>query len=617
LNLVVWDIDNVNREPADSEIFIFWRGCAEQDSEEIYINDLVEQNAQSIREKYLLWVDELGDCEVDKISIKDHLVIHPGFSAWWTSLIVEKCNYSKSPYINDALKLLALGDFIESNSFGQIQLITHNQRLVEAFGDFSRNKNLFFNFTLMPRHVCEDLTRVGIYQSLPNHIQAMIWLFVYIFRSWRLRGAGIKIWKESDSKVTFISYFTNLMPEMIANKKFASYFWSQLPGEISKAGIETRWLHIWIKNKITTTTKHGVETIGAINKDNLDGQVHVFLESFLSLRLALKSLIDFWHLSYLAWRVRIDFEKRAGIEHAYLWALHKDDWGKSFSGRASIENLIKKRLFDSAFASLTPQSKGFYLFESQGWEAGMLSAWSSAGHNQMVGVQHSTVRFWDLRYFYLSKKQEHNCSFRPEIIAVNGDLSKKYFLESGVLKESIVEVEALRYLYLVGKKGIINHADSLVNKSLNKVLVLGDYDQEITRAILDAVIEVAGLTSKYKFLFKPHPVSKSPFGLPSELEVTHIDLSELLRERFIVVAGASTTAALEAYIYQLPIIILRGKILPNISPLRTYPGVRFLCNYHHLYEALENIHSDFQYENSNNLFYLDCSLRKWLKLIQA
>ena len=56
---------------------------------------------------YLAWVHDVGADEVAGRSLVERLELREGFSYWWMTPLSEKCNYSKSPQIDHAIRLLA------------------------------------------------------------------------------------------------------------------------------------------------------------------------------------------------------------------------------------------------------------------------------------------------------------------------------------------------------------------------------------------------------------------------------------------------------------------------------------------------------------------------------
>ena len=81
--------------------------------------DLVYQNKVSVRSEYLSWSHDLVDLKIFKTPLKQHLESRSNFSYWWLSLFVEKCNFSKSPEIDNAIDASLA---IENVSQGSIQL---------------------------------------------------------------------------------------------------------------------------------------------------------------------------------------------------------------------------------------------------------------------------------------------------------------------------------------------------------------------------------------------------------------------------------------------------------------------------------------------------------------
>src|SRR6266513_2814318 len=82
-----------------------------------------------------------------------------------------------------------------------------------------------------------------------------------------------------------------------------------------------------------------------------------------------------------------------------LWPVLRGDWSDSMRGPAAVNNLLMIELFDEVLRSMPHQATGLYLCENQGWERAMIHAWRKHRHGRLIAVAHSTIRFWDLRYF--------------------------------------------------------------------------------------------------------------------------------------------------------------------------------------------------------------------------
>jgi surface carbohydrate biosynthesis protein (TIGR04326 family) len=104
--LLIWDADG--EPPVGDWTTLLWRSYDTKGRKDVIsIPQLVEDNAESLRARYLAWIYELGETKVKKKRIVDHLEIRPGFSYWWMTLLAQKCTYASSPNIYHAIRLLA------------------------------------------------------------------------------------------------------------------------------------------------------------------------------------------------------------------------------------------------------------------------------------------------------------------------------------------------------------------------------------------------------------------------------------------------------------------------------------------------------------------------------
>ena len=63
----------------------------------------------------------------------DHLEISPGFSFWWMSLISQKLNYSASPHITTAIRLLAFDLWTRDKNVDSITLTSDDKALARMY----------------------------------------------------------------------------------------------------------------------------------------------------------------------------------------------------------------------------------------------------------------------------------------------------------------------------------------------------------------------------------------------------------------------------------------------------------------------------------------------------
>ena len=106
-DLLLWDLDN----QSDNSIHdvVYWSSYISSESDGVFsLPQLVEQNADHLKEEYLKLIYEFGEAKVNGKRIIDHLIIRQNFSYWWMTLFAEKCNYVKSPQIDNIIKLMLL-----------------------------------------------------------------------------------------------------------------------------------------------------------------------------------------------------------------------------------------------------------------------------------------------------------------------------------------------------------------------------------------------------------------------------------------------------------------------------------------------------------------------------
>ncbi len=171
-----------------------------------------------------------------------------------------------------------------------------------------------------------------------------------------------------------------------------------------------------------------------------------------------------------------------------------------------MQNVLMLNLFEKAFSYLPKQANGVYLQENQGWEFGMIQAWRSKQHGQLIGFPHSTVRFWDLRYFYDPRSYCKNLLSlpMPNFVAVSGHSAKNEYVGGGYPTDDLIEVEALRYLHLdivVDKQ----RRSRLPSPTRPQLLVLGDYLPSDTALQMNLLRGIADKLPNIELTVKPHP----------------------------------------------------------------------------------------------------------------
>ena len=160
---------------------------------------------------------------------------------------------------------------------------------------------------------------------------------------------------------------------------------------------------------------------------------------------------------------------------------------------------------------LLPNTKLYlYLYENQAWEKAMIYFWRYNKNGNIIGVSHSSVKFWELHYFSFFKDKEFNdeLNIEPNKIFLNGQGSKKLFDEIYQKSSHFTVVKALRFQYL--EKFLKLRKDKKSTRKLENVLILGDINQQNSNKMINIVLDFVKLNEgEYNFYLKFHPQNRN------------------------------------------------------------------------------------------------------------
>jgi surface carbohydrate biosynthesis protein (TIGR04326 family) len=406
----------------------------------------------------------------------------------------------------------------------------------------------------------------------------------------------------------------------MSNGKFESSYWGNLPSILQETNKQTNWLHI-LTDDFKMSNSYAISR--SIKKFNLLGknyQNHALLDSFLSIKIIIKTLQEWNNLQSKFMKI----EKVISVipsEQLQLWPLFRKEYEKTSYGIRTAENILTLNLFEKACALLPKQSIGVYLFEQQPWEFSLLYSWKNFSHGKIIGAQHSTILFWDLRYFSDSQSYLNPDHYRlpmPNKIAVNGPVAFDTLIKAGYQENDIVLTEALRYLNLSTpnlKQNLSKH-----NNKFLRILVMADYLEENSNFQIKLLEEsIHLLPFKIKITIKPHPsraIKATDFsGL--EFDISNEPLSDLLQHTDVAYSSAATSAAVDAYYSGIPVISVINPSELNLSPLRGVSGVFYVSTPQSLIETLNNIRARKDTPRDlMNFFTIDQALPKWRTLLE-
>lgn len=614
--LLIWDDESLLDETAEK--VALWRSYSGGVSPDIVsIPALVEQNAVSLKKKYLARIYDLGEEIIDSSRLVDHLELRTGFSYWWMSLAVEKCNYSRSPQIVNAFKLMAFENWAEGLDFNSIKLVSKDPRLAMCLEAWCRDSEVAFEWQKVSSQAETLMWHRQLYRALPLNVSALAWLLRYLVKRWPLKGVGLEKWTSSDSEVTFVSYLYNLDSDRLAEGNLKSSYWAHLPETLLEKGCKTSWLHTYIESPSIPNAISAARAIRSLNATGQNNQVHVTLDTFLGWKVVWGTLRDWLFLSGALSKLTA-ICSRQQHRSITLWPLFSEDWRRSLLGSESLSNLLHLNLYEAALQALPIQRTGVYLQENQGWEASLVYAWKVFGHGCLIGAPNASVRFWDLRYFFDPRTYDNkriNSLPVPDLVAVNGPAAKDAYLKGGYPEANLVTVEALRYLSINAGEAESSKI-SVSTKDQIRLLVMGDYLHSNTRVQMRLLEQAALSGSKnLKVLVKPHPSCPiQPADYPRlDFTVTTDSLSNLLSNCDVAYSSSLTAASLDAYCAGVPVISVLDPNQLNMSPLRGQKGGIFISTSEELENALTQMETTT--EDRAPFFQLDPSLLGWMKLL--
>jgi len=620
LDIMVWDLDS---EPKDFHgATLSWQRFEKKTSRNsISIPELVEQKSDVLRERYLDWVYNLGKTKIGSESLLDFLAVRNGLSYWWMMPIARKCNFEQSPHIYDAIRLLALDDWIKGKCVNTIKLVTSNKNLPACIRSICAHCDIKLEVEVFPATCNKSSSDKIIYKWLPLRLQGLVWLIHYTFKRWSLRGVGLDEWGNSKSQVTFFSYLTNLTSSKVSDDGYESNYWGPLINTFRQEEINTSWLHLFVKSGRLPSAKKAADKVRDFNRAEVAHQQHATLDSFITFSLLLKTLYEWLRMSQLFKKVdaRVSGVKAKDLHCSDLnfWPLFQDELRESFYGKIGLSNFLHLNLIEMALERLPKQAFGVYLCENQSWEYCLINAWKSSKHGHLVAVPHTTVRFWDLRYFFDSRTYVQESPFSlpmPDTIAYNGPVMKYVLEHGGYPANALQEAEALRYFHLVEDEA----PEKIIKSGLN-ILVVCEYLPRQAKMQMQLLQDAFKLfPDKTKIIVKPHPASN--FSLADypglDFEVKRDAINKLLNECDIVFSGPVTSAAVDAFCKGVPVATCLDPKSLNMSALRGIQGVEFVktpCELAKFVQAIcnQNVVSEKYIYFTN----FDTNLSKWKNIL--
>lgn len=614
--VIVRDCEGV---PEETKVNILcWQGYA-QGPMVASIPRYLESNADRLKAKYIAFSCDLGESLINDKRVVEHLDAGDGFSYWWMNRLSENSPF-KSSRIYDCLRLLALEEILLERRPLTLTLDSADRSLAQAIRRLCLNLRIDFAWNKVRSNQKWSFRR--LYMALPHPIQGIISLRHLIVR-WPLRKLRRPHWFAGENSIFMCSYFFNLDSTSCSAGKFYSRQWEALPKHLQDNEKHTNWIHHFLFSPGMPDIQTSLEWMHRFNRNAHNQGCHAFLESFLSLGIIFRVLKNWLWLNVASWRLRkVQHAFSPRGSSAWLWPLLRNDWKISLEGTASISNCLWVELFDAALKDMPRQSMGLYLWENQGWECALLRAWRKHGHGVIIGVPHSTIPFWYLNIFDDARvftSGQADAKPLPDYLAINGPMAWHALAKGGYPTDRLLEVEALRYQYLISRGSIRpERRDSYPptghNKPHKSVLILGDFTVEQTLKMLRCIeAALPFVDAEISLTLKPHPVcqiGKEDYPALS-FELTNKPLAEIMQNFDLAFSSNTTSAGMDAFLAGMPVAVFLDDADFNHSPLRGINGVQFVGTAEEMAGALQPGRNNAAPPAIEDFFWLDTQLPRW------
>lgn len=562
-------------------VWAVWNGLAADNG--ISLEQKLADYLLTIRHEHMVWAYETGKKKIGSKTVADWLEGGVRPSMWWTSLLYER-HPRLSPWLYPVYKLRCLEILFENLHIKQLHVIGHDSVLLAVLKLLCRQKGILFTTTGAEEKLKKTPKLQTLYYKIPAPLRAIIRLALWHWRIKRKlpRPAGMQA---SRSAVTIATYFPNINKVVAREGHFQSHYWERLHELINQHVERGDFICNWLLIHFPAPDISFDECVRLCRRFNLVASgsfTFNYLEQFLDFKSVFRATWRWLKIGCNSLFIEKAFAEACHFQNSDVnfWTYARIQWAESFRGWRCLERCLQNEAFINYTRLSAPQKWTLYVLENCPWER-MLTTHCHAVINNgpVVGVQHSTVRPSDFRYFddYRTFQDERTAEFQPDIICGNGAGAINQWLANKMPESKIFKVEALRYQYLDKLK---TAADDGVKPAT--ILILTSFFAEETQNHLRLLAEALndGCLNPFTLLLKAHPYYSVDWWLNSlsptqqaRIEITSRPLKDLLRPGVIIWASNSTTASLEAAYLRLPLMVMLPYADFDLCPIQEFRGL--------------------------------------------
>ena len=565
------------------------------DENVISLPALVEEKAAFYRTTFLSWTHDFSQTTINGSTLYDYLKLEDQFPFWWTTSLGQRFNINASSSINDVIKSMAFFDYLAQEKLcpTSIHITTERIALSDFFKLWGKSQEIEVNVKLI--------------HNTKKRKKSVLAYALYLFR-FIIYGLFHSSKKQpQQNELVFFDIFTHFKN----GAEFKSNYWTKLVEVLQKNNVQ--WNHLYYKTKDRFSYLNALKRIQLFNANSTLHQ-HQLLEQHFGFLDYYKTFKRYFKIRKKAKKILPELSK------GFIYTNHeidfspwlKDDLMDSLVGQEALKNCFYSVLMENAVKATPLHAKGIYLQEFQPWEIALVHYWKKAQRNDLIGMPHSTHRYWDLRYFFARKFfAQYTQDIFPDHIAVNGDYSLERCLENGYPEAILKPVEALRYLH---HPNAPLERKSTEKKRLN-ILICCDYQTKTSERLFEMVDQATKAGKiKCKVKIRMHPA----FPLPTELltqynfEISKDEMIIAFQQADWLITSNLSAIAVDGYYQGCNIAQLSDGLYFNLSPLR---GVVDDLLFNSTEELKQMIFKQKQEKNSISYFLIDSKTKKWENLL--
>lgn len=550
---------------------------------------------RDIRAEHAAWAYDMAHMEAAGRSVADWLTGGGTLSMWWCSLLYER-HPKMTPSLYAIYKLRALerlllrlanehpaqGNFAVTLCGGDRLLTQTLANLCEAYGwgfshedgqDTSGNGE-------------ESLLR-RCYAAVPPLLRATARFFHWYWKIWRSFTPVEQLPQATTgTTATIATYFPNVDMDAAKAGRFRSRYWESLHDALAPVATGIRWLFVRFPAP-QMSLEQCLAFRDTLAQKRADGLSFTWIEECLHHSDMWQAIRRFLRVRAASLRIEDAVHRASHFKGSKLqfWQYIKDDYAESFRGWRCLERCLQARGINNYVRMAGGQRWTLFPLENCPWERMLTHAVHEANAGPVYGVQHSTIRPTDFRYFDDPRLfADTSADFVPDAICGNGRSACAQWQEAGVPASRLGQMEALRYLYLasaLSQQPTANVAPSMPD-TRKELLVLTSFFRDETFAHLALLAKAAndGLLQGWNITLKAHPylpaqelLQHFPGDWSRDIRIADGPMAPLLRPGVLVWASNSTTAALEAALKGLSVMVMQPSGDFDLCPMQDIPGL--------------------------------------------